>query len=100
MIDDDSSVVRLLEESEGDSKVSPGRASVRIGQEAIPEDESTEPVRDLSIVTAPYYRSNMRGTIGVIGPTRMDYARVIALVEGIALLMSWPSPGAFGTHRA
>ena len=37
---------------------------------------------DLSIVAAPYRRSGeIVGVLGVIGPTRMDYSRVIPLVE-------------------
>ena len=47
---------------------------------------------ELSIVAAPYRRSGeIVGALGVIGPTRMDYSRVIPLVEftartvGIAL---------------
>ena len=37
---------------------------------------------DLSIVAAPYRRSGeIVGALGVIGPTRMDYSRVIPLVE-------------------
>ncbi|GAC1345461.1 MAG: heat-inducible transcriptional repressor HrcA [Myxococcales bacterium] len=46
----------------------------------------------VSIVAAPYrFAGELVGTLGVIGPTRMDYARVIPLVEftartvGIAL---------------
>jgi heat-inducible transcriptional repressor len=34
---------------------------------------------------------NMNGTIGVLGPTRMDYQRVVALVEALAALLSGPA---------
>ena len=38
-----------------------------------------------SIVTSTYYiDSSFMGTIGVIGPTRMEYERVISLVEFLA----------------
>jgi heat-inducible transcriptional repressor len=37
---------------------------------------------ELSIVAAPYWRAGeIVGALGVIGPTRMDYSRVIPLVE-------------------
>jgi len=37
---------------------------------------------ELSIVAAPYRRAGeIVGALGVIGPTRMDYSRVIPLVE-------------------
>lgn len=91
LIDDESSVVRLLEESEEEPAKRPGIATVHIGKGVLPPGQTPAKQRTLSVVTAPYYRSNLQGTIGVIGPTRMDYARVIALVEGIAMMMSWPS---------
>jgi heat-inducible transcriptional repressor len=37
---------------------------------------------DLAIVAAPYrLKGEVVGALGVIGPTRMDYARVVPLVE-------------------
>ena len=37
---------------------------------------------DLAIVAAPYrLKGEVVGALGVIGPTRMDYSRVIPLVE-------------------
>ena len=38
--------------------------------------------QDLTVIAAPYpFGEGLLGTLGVIGPTRMDYARVIPLVE-------------------
>jgi heat-inducible transcriptional repressor len=38
-------------------------------------------MQECSVVTAPYYlRSRERGTIGVLGPTRMDYDRAVPAV--------------------
>jgi heat-inducible transcriptional repressor len=47
------------------------------------------PLDDMSIVTAPY-EANGRivGTLGVIGPTRMAYERVIPIVDITARLLS------------
>jgi heat-inducible transcriptional repressor len=43
----------------------------------------------LSVVAAPYTgEGNVAGTIGVLGPTRMDYARMVPLVEATAEAMS------------
>jgi len=49
---------------------------VRIGPETgVPE------MADCSIVTATYTTGNGRqGTIGVIGPTRMQYSKVISIL--------------------
>ncbi len=50
------------------------------------------PVRDIqgmSVIAAPYRRSNrVLGVLGVLGPTRMDYGRAVALVETTAKLLS------------
>ena len=47
------------------------------------------PMEDMSIVTAPYeVRGKIVGTLGVIGPTRMAYERVIPIVDITAKLLS------------
>ena len=46
-------------------------------------------VQDLSVVTAPYgVDGRIVGTLGVIGPTRMAYERVIPIVDITARLLS------------
>lgn len=58
--------------------------SVRIGNEN--EDES---IQDCSVVTATYrIGSNPIGSFGVIGPTRMDYPRVLAMLGQIGKSLS------------
>jgi heat-inducible transcriptional repressor len=43
---------------------------------------------DISVVTAPYMLGNqVVGVIGIIGPTRMAYERVIAIVDVTAKLL-------------
>jgi heat-inducible transcriptional repressor len=50
------------------------------------------PVRDiqgLSVIASPYRRGDrLLGVLGVLGPTRMDYGRAVALVETTAKLLS------------
>jgi heat-inducible transcriptional repressor len=47
------------------------------------------PVDDMSVVTAPYeVNGQIVGTLGVIGPTRMAYERVIPIVDITAKLLS------------
>ncbi|HOV79693.1 MAG TPA: heat-inducible transcriptional repressor HrcA [Bacillota bacterium] len=51
--------------------------TVRIGKE-IKNDE----IRECSMITAPYSVNGRKiGTLGVLGPTRMEYAKVITIVE-------------------
>lgn len=80
-LDDEPSVVRMMEDTSGPDTV--GRASIQIGCASGHLSASR-----ISIVSAPFVRSNLQGMIGVIGPTRMNYARAVALVEGMATLMS------------
>lgn len=46
------------------------------------------PLIDFSLVSTEYEMGATRGSIGVIGPTRMPYERVVALVEYTARLLS------------
>jgi heat-inducible transcriptional repressor len=47
------------------------------------------PFEELSVVTAPYeVDGRIVGTLGVIGPTRMAYERVIPIVDITAKLLS------------
>ncbi|HCE08578.1 MAG TPA: heat-inducible transcriptional repressor HrcA [Oxalobacteraceae bacterium] len=47
------------------------------------------PLDDMSVVTAPYeVHGKIVGTLGVIGPTRMAYERVIPIVDITAKLLS------------
>lgn len=82
MLEDEDYVVHMLEDRRG-SDGEAGRATIRIGRE-----NNQEKVERYSIVTAPYRIGRAAGTVGVIGPMRMDYERVIALVESIATLLS------------
>ncbi|WP_125152569.1 heat-inducible transcriptional repressor HrcA [Clostridium rectalis] len=55
------------------------RISIRIGEENFLED-----ARDCSVITAVYSLKNRPlGTIGVIGPTRMKYSRVVSMLGKI-----------------
>ena len=57
-----------------------GATTVRIGSE-----NSIDELRDCSIVVAPYHvDGEVAGTVGVLGPTRMDYRQALAAVEAIS----------------
>ena len=57
--------------------------SITIGGEH--EDER---LRDFTVVTAEYHTGSLSGVIGVIGPTRMPYDKVISLVNHTSQLLS------------
>ncbi len=56
------------------------------------------PMEDMSVITAPYnVDGRIVGTLGVIGPTRMAYERVIPIVDVTAKLLSGAlSSGIYG----
>jgi heat-inducible transcriptional repressor len=45
-------------------------------------------LRDFTVVTAEYHTSSLTGVIGVIGPTRMPYEKVISLVNHTSQMLS------------
>ena len=52
-------------------------------------------LHDVSVVTAPYETDgSVVGTIGVIGPTRMNYEQIIPIVDVTARLLSGALSGA------
>lgn len=52
-------------------------------------DSDLVPIEELSVVTAPYMvNGQIVGTLGVIGPTRMAYDRMIPIVDITARLVS------------
>ena len=69
---------RLLE-----SRAAGPGISITIGNEH--SDPRLEP---FTVVTAEYHAGSLSGVIGVIGPTRMPYEKVIALVDHTSRLVS------------
>ncbi|MCL6634962.1 MAG: heat-inducible transcriptional repressor HrcA [Peptococcaceae bacterium] len=58
--------------------------TVRIGKEI-----NRSEIEQCSVITAPYQVSGrIMGTIGVLGPTRMDYARVVSVVDFMTTSLS------------
>lgn len=82
LLEDEQYTVQLLERQLNRKLMKAGQAVVSIGRE-----HSDEKAERFSIVTARYQVGESAGTIGVIGPTRMNYPRVVALVEGMAALL-------------
>ncbi|MFN4908273.1 MAG: heat-inducible transcriptional repressor HrcA [Bacteroidota bacterium] len=84
LIENEDVIVHLL----GSSSTADG-VSIRIGNE-IPNVE----LHDYSLVTSTYRAGTARGTLGVIGPRRMDYGRMINIVQLMAGVLS----RTFGHH--
>ena len=74
---EDEKKLKQVIKGEGDG----GRVNIRIGGE-----NGVEELNDCSLVTVDYSLDNKKsaGKIGVIGPKRMDYAKVIASLDCIS----------------
>ena len=63
----------MLEESKGND------IQILIGSE-----NTVQGMKDCSVITATdKMGDNTRGTIGIVGPTRMDYSQVISVLNGM-----------------
>ncbi len=60
-----------------------GRLKITIGAE---NDESV--LTDFTLVTAEYSVGGLKGVIGVIGPTRMPYEKVVTIVDYTSSLVT------------
>jgi heat-inducible transcriptional repressor len=60
-----------------------GGLSITIGSE-----HSDPQLTDFTLVTAEFHTGGLAGVIGVIGPTRMPYEKVITLVTHTSRLIS------------
>lgn len=86
-------IIHLLEEEQDqlwplifEPEVEPGRrrVMVRIGSE-----NPLEPIRSCTLISSTYQRGSVPvGSVGVLGPTRMDYETAIAVVEAAADYLS------------
>jgi heat-inducible transcriptional repressor len=66
--------------------VSRSRAQVAV---VIGAENRVAAMHDCSVVTAPYYvGTKLRGAIGVVGPTRMNYDRAVPAVDFFAATLS------------
>jgi heat-inducible transcriptional repressor len=54
----------------------------------IGDENEEKPIQECSIITAPYTVGNVEGIVGVIGPMRMAYKRIIPLVDFTAQLIT------------
>ncbi len=83
LIDDENDIIQLLEDRELGNEPELARAVITIGSE-----HGAEKVGKFSVVTARYQLGGAIGTVGVMGPTRMDYSRIVGLVESVASILS------------
>ncbi len=71
-------VIHLFEQNESKSEL-----TIAIG-----EENRDELIKYCSLITTSYHLGSVTGTLGVIGPTRMRYPKVIALVDFMAKVLT------------
>ena len=79
LINNEEMIIHVLRKND----LPPHEVKVSIGVEN--EDEKLKPY---SVITSSYAVGEVKGTIGVIGPTRMPYERMIPLVDFVAETIS------------
>ena len=74
LLDEKNSLYEMLSDSSG------VEFQIRIGNE-----NKNEQLKNMSVVTASYRINDKNiGTFGLIGPTRMDYGRVVSILQYIS----------------
>ncbi|WP_281888310.1 heat-inducible transcriptional repressor HrcA [Paenibacillus sp. YYML68] len=81
-VDKVKSILDLLSQTPKVIQLFEGTATSAGIQVRIGSENKLEAVNDCSLITATYsFEGQQLGTIGILGPTRMDYAKVIKLLE-------------------
>ena len=87
-LDKASAILEVLEEKKElieilNYSLNSEKVKIFIGSES-----GFDSMSDCSLITAAYKKNDeVLGTLGVIGPTRMDYSKVIPIVESTANLV-------------
>lgn len=77
LLENEDMIIHLFNEN-GELK-SDDDVQIRIGSE-----NKIQQAEQCSVVSANYHYAGIKGTIGLVGPTRMNYSRMVALVEQLA----------------
>ncbi len=81
-------LLELTERQDLLAKVLGGRAYTDGPQITIGAEHGAPELADLTIITASYTLNDLQGVVGVIGPTRMPYEKVISLVDCTSSLVA------------
>jgi heat-inducible transcriptional repressor len=78
LIEDKDIIIHILEKSGDDKQV-----YISIGSE-----NENEKLNEYSFISKKYQLGEISGTLGIVGPKRMEYSKVIAIVDYIAKMIS------------
>ncbi len=78
LVENQDIIVHVLDD------ISTGQSlTIRIGKEL-----KHERMADYSVITSPYRVGQLRGAVSIIGPKRMDYPRMVAIIDYLARAIS------------
>jgi heat-inducible transcriptional repressor len=80
LIEDKDVVIHILEKS---GEVDDNKVFISIGSE-----NRYQKLNDYSLVSKEYKFGEISGTLGIIGPKRMEYSKIVAIVDYMAKLLS------------
>ena len=81
-------LMELTEQRQLLASVLHGRATAGGSSITIGAEHGAPELSGLTIITATYQLDQIEGVVGVIGPTRMPYEKVLAVVECTSSLVS------------
>ncbi len=83
-IEEKSRLMQILNECLGHDLSATGKVQVVIGSE-----NATSSLQHCTLITAPYRigKGDTRGTLSVLGPTRIEYARMISIVSYVSKIL-------------
>jgi len=81
LVEDEQVIIHVLESQQ--QQQAPNAVSITIGVE-----NEEDRMRDYSFISTRYIFGNVTGTIGVIGPKRMNYSKLVALVDYLGSTIS------------
>lgn len=84
MFEEKSRLIKILNECVARDQLFPGDVQVIIGRE-----HQTPSMQNCALITAPYRLGSgeVVGTVGVVGPMRIEYARMMTVVQHVARLI-------------
>ncbi len=86
LLENEDMIIHLFDEY--DLEKNDREVKIRIGKE-----NKIQQAEQCSVVSANYHYGGIKGTIGLVGPTRMNYSRMVALVEQLANRFNLYNPG-------
>jgi heat-inducible transcriptional repressor len=80
LIEDKDIIIHIMEKS---NDAAPDQVFISIGSE-----NQIEELQEYSFVSKDYKLGDISGTLGIIGPKRMEYSKIIAIVDYMAKMLS------------